>query len=200
MRSVGYLRRFFLSIAFTAVTTGTAVAGMTGSDVAASHVLYDPPTIDRIENFGADHIGPEGVTLTNPGNYVVHISDTQIIVDGFSAQSDRLRFSDMLFNGIDLSFRGPWQMPYFVINPLTNWSDFTADRIFVGGATVRLNFSDLDVTRETLLVLDITDTYPTPGSGLPGAGVSPVPELQTCSLLLAGLFLMGFVAQRRRRS
>ena len=195
------LRKLFLSLALAAVSAGSAVAGMAGYDVAAwDHFIETPTSYERFDLFGEGIIGDGWTTFVNPDIYSVHISDTQIIVDGFAPQFDHQRFSDGFFNGILLGFGTSWQLPNFAIDSSTNWSEFTADRIGSGVGQLALNFAGLDVDRSTRLVLDITDTYPDPGSGFPGSGASTVPEPETYAMVLAGLGMMGLVARRKKKA
>ncbi|MBP1203564.1 hypothetical protein JOD97_001578 [Duganella sp. 1411] len=193
------LRVSLCSVAFTVLSAGPAFAGMSGDLVSAFHLFPDMSTVANNGGFfGHGQVTDDGVTFTRPYFFSVHINDTQIVIDGFAGQFDHQRFSEVPFNGINLSFDTERRIPNFMINAATNWDEFTADRIYVASNQLFLNFENLDVTTSTRLVLDLTDTYPAPG--FPGQDVSPVPEPGNYAMLLAGLALMGVEARRRKRS
>ena len=195
MKFLHLLRLSLLSVVFSLLSAAPAFAGMNGDVVTAFQLFPDKSTISYPDGiFGHGVVADGGITFTKPDFFSVHITDTQIVIDGFASQSDHQRFSEAAFNGINLSFDSEWRIPNFTINAATDWDQFTADRIEVVSKQLFLNFQNLDVTKSTKLVLDLTNTYPEP----PVA--TPVPEPGSYAMLLAGLALMGFVAGRRKIS
>jgi len=201
MKFIAFLRLSLFSVVFSLLSAAPAFAGMTGGVVTAFQLSPNKSSIYYLHGmFGHGVVADDGITFTQPYFFSVHITDTQIVIDGFSAQFEQQRFTDAEFNGIKLAFDSERKIPNFTINAATAWDEFTADRLEVVSNQLFLNFQNLDVTKSTSLVLDLTDTYPPFDPGFPGPVASPVPEPGSYAMLLAGLAMTGFAARRRKSS
>jgi hypothetical protein len=120
------------------------------------------------------------------GEMNLNMTDSEIILNNFYT-SDRFTlasFSGVIITDLTKTFAT------VSLDAATNMLGLTSSNIKIEGNTLSVNLAGFSFTPSTQVILNVT-TAP---------AVSAVPEPETCSLLLAGLGLIGFMGRRKARA
>lgn len=162
-------------VTLTCAGFGAMAAGLENSQVSVEFKYY-AGTLD----FGTKTVSNAGVSyeLVIGRNDVIFVSPEHIVIDFGNAN-----FSDEYFAYVLTNRDGDFPQN-FIYDAGNSTIGFSQSRIFTSGDTMTISLDDLQGGAGQL-VLNLA---------------SPVPEPETYAMLLAGMGLVGTIAQRRRRN
>ena len=169
------------------------LAGIAASGEASAFLegqqFYWRETSDHPLGGGADSGGVVGPGIDHYGAYyTVDITDTGLSMQFLSGHSFANLYPQI--NGFNLSVFSPWANTGLsvgvVSSPWASFGDANQYRLLVEPATLRIDFGGLTVNAGDTLVLSM-------------APLGAVPEPAPAALLAAGLAVLAWTAQGRRR-